>query len=179
MRFPDDSSFIKINSNSRKNVISTIYIHSFLFFSIDDCDGTGDHENYFKDVTDAYEFDGTKYTDCTKKAVSYRSKNEHLPLSRLIENNFLLLNRATGRYSYLKQQQLLDNKEILHPKFSWVVINIYPFVRAFGRSARIRRQIISQNFCFRNFDYSKLLVYNRISYFRKISITRALVVRPL
>ena len=99
-------------------MISTIYIHSFLFFSIDDCDGTGDHENYFKDVTDAYEFDGTKYTDCTKKAVSYRSKNEHLPLSRLIENNFLLLNRATGRYSYLKQQELLDNKEILDPKFS-------------------------------------------------------------
>ena len=87
-------------------------------FSIDDCDGTGDHENYFKDVTDAYEIDGTKYSNCRKKAVSYRSKYEHLPLSRLIENDFLLLNRATGHYSYLKQQELLDNKEILDPKFS-------------------------------------------------------------
>ena len=87
-------------------------------FSIDDCDGTGDHENYFNDTTDAYEFDGKKYTNCRKKAVSYRSKYEHLPLSRLIENDFLLLNRATGHYSYLKPQELFDNKEILDPKFS-------------------------------------------------------------
>ena len=53
-----------------------------------------------------------------KKAVSYRSKYQHEPLSRLIENDFLLLNRATGHYSYLKQQELLDHKEILDPKFS-------------------------------------------------------------
>ena len=87
-------------------------------FSIDDCDGTGDHENYFKDITDAYEFDGTKYTDCRKKAVSYRSKYEHQPLSRLIENDFFLLNRETGHWSELFRQDLLDNKEILDPKFS-------------------------------------------------------------
>ena len=96
----------------------------FFIFSIDDCDGTGDHENYFKDITDAYEVDGTKYTNCRKKAVSYRSKYQHEPLSRLIENDFLLLNRVTGHYSYLFQQELLDNKEILDPKFSWVFIYI-------------------------------------------------------
>ena len=87
-------------------------------FSIDDCDGTGDHENYFKDITDAYEFDGTRYTNCRKKAVSYRSKNEHKPLSRLIKNDFLFLNKETGYYSFLRQRELLDNKGIFDPKFS-------------------------------------------------------------
>ena len=91
---------------------------SLFIYSIDDCDGTGDHENYFKDITDAYDFDGTKYTDCRKIAVSYRSKKEHKPLSRLIEHDFLLLNQETGQYTYLFQQELLDNKEILDPKFS-------------------------------------------------------------
>ena len=88
------------------------------FFSIDDCDGTGDHENYFNDITDAYEIDGTKYTNCKKIAVSYRSKYEHKPLSRLIESKFLLLNQETGRYLTLFQQQLFDKKEIIDPKFS-------------------------------------------------------------
>ena len=89
-----------------------------MIFSIDDCDGTGDHENYFKDTTDAYDVDGTKYSDCRKIAVSYRSKNEHKPLSKLIQYDFLLLNKPTGYYSFLKQQELLANKEILDPNFS-------------------------------------------------------------
>ena len=87
-------------------------------FSIDDCDGTGDHENYFKDITDAYEIDGTRYTDCRKTAASYRSKYEHKPLSMLLENDFLLLNKKTGHYSYLLRQELRDNNEILNPEFS-------------------------------------------------------------
>ena len=87
-------------------------------FSIDDCDGTGDHENYFNDITDAYEIDGTKYTNCKKIAVSYRSKYEHKPLSRIIESNFLLFDRVTGSYSPLFQQQLLDKKEVIDPKYS-------------------------------------------------------------
>ena len=104
-----------------------LYWQLFIF-SIDDCDGTGDHENYFKDITDAYEFNGDlngiKYTNCRKKAVSYRSKYEHKPLSMLLENDFLLLNKKTGHYSYLLRQELRDNNEILNPEFSWVVINI-------------------------------------------------------
>ena len=88
-----------------------------LNFSLDDCYGTGDHENYFN-INDAYEIDGTKYTNCRKKAVSYRSKEEHKPLSQLIENDFLLLNHETGGYSHLFQQELLDNKQILDAKFS-------------------------------------------------------------
>ena len=87
-------------------------------FSLDDCDGTGDHENYFQHTTEAYDVDGTKYSDCRKIAVSYRSKNEHKPLSKLIQYDFLLLNKPTGYYSFLKQQELLDNKEILDPNFS-------------------------------------------------------------
>ena len=97
-------------------------------FSIDDCDGTGDHENYFKDITDAYEIDGTKYTNCRKKAVSYRSKDEHKPLSRLIEYVFVLLNQATGRYLPFFQQQLLDKKEIIDPKYSWVAFYFWRFL---------------------------------------------------
>ena len=98
--------------------IHSISIYDDGFFSIDDCGGTGDHENYFKVFTDAYEIDGTKYTDCRKKAVSYRSKNTHEPLSKIIENDFLLLNQETGHYSLLFQQELLKNKEIIDPKYS-------------------------------------------------------------
>ena len=88
------------------------------FFSIDDCNGTGDHENYFKDKTDAYDVDGTRYTNCRKKAVSFRSKNEHKPLSRLIENDFFLRNPETGNWTFLLQRELLENKEIFDPEFS-------------------------------------------------------------
>ena len=88
------------------------------YFSIDDCDGTGDHENYFKNTIDAYDFDGTRYTNCRTIAVSYRSKNEHKPISRLIDSDFLLLNQETGYYSFLRQRELLDNKENFDPKFS-------------------------------------------------------------
>ena len=70
------------------------------------------------DITDAYEFNGTQYTDCKKKAVSFRSKDEHKPLSELsIENNVLLLNHETGLYSFLYHDQVLDNGEIFDPKY--------------------------------------------------------------
>ena len=98
-------------------ISSPIYVYAF--FSVDDCDGTGDHENYFTDIADAYEIDGTKYTDCRIKAISYRSKYEHKPLSRLIDNTFLLYNRVMGgEYVPLFQHQLLDKKEIIDPKYS-------------------------------------------------------------
>ena len=94
----------------------------FFNFSIDDCDGTGDHENYFKDITDAYEINGAKYTDCRKIAVSCRSKDEHAPLSRL-NNVFWLRNEVTKpkhviKWSKLVQQQEFNNKEIIDSKFS-------------------------------------------------------------
>ena len=97
-------------------------ISTHFCFSVDDCNGTGDHENYFKDITDAYEFNGElngiKYTDCRKKAVSYRSKYEHEPLSMLLEHDFFLLNQETGHYSYLFRQEFRDNNGILDPKYS-------------------------------------------------------------
>ena len=86
------------------------------FFSIDDCDNTGDHENYFKDVTEAYEIDGTKYTDCKKKAVTYRSKNEHKPLSRLTDKSILLSDGL--RFSPLSHTELFNRKEYIDPKYS-------------------------------------------------------------
>ena len=46
-------------------------------------DSTGDHENYFQflknaqsDETIVFNIDGEKFTDCTKKAVYVRSKEE-------------------------------------------------------------------------------------------------------
>ena len=85
-------------------------------FSIDDCDHTGDHENYFKYVTEAFEFDGTKYTNCTKRAVSYRSKNEHKPLSKLSEISFLLSDGEN--FFRLNHQKIFDGKENIDPKYS-------------------------------------------------------------
>ena len=91
-------------------------------FSIDGCNGTGDHENYFKDITDAYEINGTQYTNCRKKFVSYRSRNEHKPVSALIENDFMFHHPETGYFLFLFQEKLRINKEVFDPKFSWVVI---------------------------------------------------------
>ena len=85
-------------------------------FSIDDCDYTGDHENYFKYVTEAFELDGTKYTNCTKKAVSYRSKNEHKSLSKLSEKSILLSDGK--RFFRLNPQKISDGKENIDPKYS-------------------------------------------------------------
>ena len=97
----------------------------FFIFSIDDCNGTGDHENYFKDITDAYEFDGTEYANCRKKFVSYRSRSEHKRVSKLIENDFFFHHPETGYFLFLFQQKLRDYKEVFDPKFSWVVINLF------------------------------------------------------
>ena len=88
----------------------------FSILSIDDCDRSGDHENYFINVTEAYEIDGTKYTNCEKKAVTYRSKNEHKPISQLTQNTFLLFDGKT--YVPVFFDDFYDNKEIIHPKFS-------------------------------------------------------------
>lgn len=85
-------------------------------FSIDNCDNTGDHENYFLDITEAYDIDGTKYINCKKTAVTYRSKYEHKPISKLTKNSFLLFNG--NFYSSLSHRQLLNNKEIFDPKYS-------------------------------------------------------------
>ena len=87
-------------------------------FSIDDCDHTGDHENYFKYVTEAFEIDGTKYTNCTKRAVSYRSKNEQKPLSKLSKISFLLSDGES--FFRLNHKKISDEsgKENIDPKYS-------------------------------------------------------------
>ena len=85
--------------------------------SIDDCDGTGDHENYFKETTSAYELDGTYYTDCTKRAVSYRSKNEHRMLSTLTDYS-ILFSDGNSYYDLNIINEKNRNKKIFNPDFS-------------------------------------------------------------
>ena len=85
-------------------------------FSIDDCDNTGDHENFFDDLTDAYEIDGTHYTNCTKTAVRYRSREEHKFLSSLTKIVFLL--NDGSKYTPINHEQLSKKKEIIDPKYS-------------------------------------------------------------
>ena len=85
-------------------------------FSIDDCDHTGDHENYFIKVKEAYELNGAQYTDCDKIAVTYRSKNEHISLSQLTEYTFLLFDGRS--YRPIFQNEFDGKREIIDPKFS-------------------------------------------------------------
>ena len=94
-----------------------------LLFSIDDCDNTGDHENYFDDSTDAYEIDGTQYTNCKKTAVRYRSREEHKFLSSLTDIEFLLYDGS--QYISIDHEQLSRNQEVINPKYSWV---LYTFI---------------------------------------------------
>ena len=92
---------------------------------MDRCNGAGDHENYFKDIIDAYDLDGTKYTNCRKKFVSYRSRNEHKPVSELFENDLFFVDPETGYFLFLFHKKLRENKEVFNPKISWVFINIF------------------------------------------------------
>ena len=87
-----------------------------LIFSIDNCDNTGDHENFFDDSTDAYEIDGTKYTNCAKKAVRYRSREEHKLISSLTGIVFLLFNGV--KYTPVNQKKLSRGKEMFNPELS-------------------------------------------------------------
>ena len=59
-------------------------------FSYDDPDGTGDHENYMSKSNEIFALDGTKYSQCEKKALHIRSRNSHEPWYGL-----------TGKYSDL------------------------------------------------------------------------------
>ena len=87
-----------------------------LIFSIDNCDNTGDHENFFDDSTDAYEIDGTKYTNCVKKAVRYRSKYEHKLISDLSEIVFLLFDGL--KYTHVNEKKLSNENEMFNPELS-------------------------------------------------------------
>ena len=87
-----------------------------LFFSIDDCDNTGDHENFFDKSTDAYDIDGTRYTNCVKQAVRYRSKEEHKLLPSLTQTVFLLFDG--NHYSPIDHKQFSNKKAIFNPEYS-------------------------------------------------------------
>ena len=87
-----------------------------LIFSIDNCDNTGDHENYFEESTDAYDIGGTKYTDCIKKAVRYRSREEHKFISSLTDGVFLLFDGL--KYTHVNEKKLSNEKEMFNPELS-------------------------------------------------------------
>ena len=93
-------------------------------FSLDNCTGTGDHENYF-DVE--FDFDATRYTNCIKKAVFYRSKDDQIPLSMLTDTLFLFLSEeermnhtSESAYETYKslQQKGFAFGDLIDPKYS-------------------------------------------------------------
>ena len=94
------------------------------FLSIDDCDGTGDHENYFRDTSSAYEIDGTFYTDCVKKGVTYRSKNEHQPLSTLTQYSILASDGNKYFDVNISKRPTMSNRNIFNPDFSYENNNV-------------------------------------------------------
>ena len=97
----------------------TLFAYKYLrhlILSIDNCDNTGDHENFFDDSTDAYEIDGTKYTNCMKQAVRYRSKYEHKLISHLTEVVFFLFDGL--KYTHVNEKKLSNQKEMFNPELS-------------------------------------------------------------
>ena len=85
-------------------------------FSIDNCDNTGDHENYFEDSTVAYDIYGTQFTNCTKKAVRYRSREGHEPLSSLTKIVFHLYDGL--KYTTVNHKQLSEKEDRIDPMYS-------------------------------------------------------------
>ena len=108
------------NLQGRYFTLFDLLLERVFIFSIDNCDNTGDHENYFKESTDAYDIDGTKYTDCIKKAVRYRSTEEHKLLSSLTEIVFLLSDGL--EYTQVNDKKLSNKIEMFNPDLSWVAL---------------------------------------------------------
>ena len=69
-------------------------------------------------MTEAYTIDGTKYTNCSKKAVFYRSKNKQKPLSSLTETVFVLFDGLNYSPLNPEQMEIFNKKEIINPNFS-------------------------------------------------------------
>ena len=84
---------------------------------MDTPDGTGDHENYFLDKSDAYELDGTEYKDCIKKAVNIRSKTEHESWTA-IDKTFLFSSGFKFMYYDMMDPFIKDQIPVLRPEYS-------------------------------------------------------------
>ena len=84
---------------------------------MDTPDGTGDHENYFLDKTDAFELDGTHYQDCIKKAVNIRSKKYHESWTA-IDKTFLYSNGFKYMYSNAENTKLQNSIPVIRPEYS-------------------------------------------------------------
>ena len=66
--------------------------------SVDNTDGTGDHENYLVKAEEVFELDGTEYRNCSKKAVHIRSRSRHEPwygLSGIYSNIIFLFSKRS------------------------------------------------------------------------------------
>ena len=88
---------------------------------MDDCSGSGDHENFFSngvDTTTEYLMmdDGKPYSNCIKKAVRYRSKYDHKPPYTVTDAWFW------DGTTYFKPETLLQEGfgygDIFDPKYS-------------------------------------------------------------
>ena len=80
---------------------------------MDTPDGSGDHENYYVDVTEAFDYDGTHYTDCFKKALTIRSKDKTVSTKRLFDFNFRFMNGSDA--FYMVNPSFQDEIPILRP----------------------------------------------------------------
>ena len=107
-------------------------------FSIDDCDGTGDHENYFKDITAAYEIDATSYTDCRKTAASYRSKYERglskACLCFLIKRRVAIQLSFNSNYLAKKKLSTQSSRELLIPPLFILIFFSLHLFKNYGNS---------------------------------------------
>ena len=85
-------------------------------FSIDSPDGTGDHENYFVETKDAYELDGTHYTDCRKIAVNIRSKYGQKLWTAI--NDFTFLYSNGFKFFDIMKPMFQEQTPVFSPDFS-------------------------------------------------------------
>ena len=84
---------------------------------MDTPDGAGDHENYFDKTQDAYELDGTYYTDCIKKAMNIRSTVKHESW-RAIDKTFLYSDGRKYVYGNHDIESSISRKKFIRPDYS-------------------------------------------------------------
>ena len=95
-------SYCEINNRRRRSIGDGLARKGWtLYSSVDEPDGTGDHENYFQQSTDVFDLNGAQYGNCVKKAVHIRSKNKHEPWFSLsgIYSDIVFLFSKDGKYT--------------------------------------------------------------------------------
>ena len=119
-------SYCDLNDKKRRSTADVIARKGWtLYTSVDKPDGTGDHENYFRQSSDVFELNGSQYKDCKKKALHIRSISKHEPWYSLsgIYSDIVFLFSKNGKYTtrVLDSPDDIKYTRVMNPEYGLVL----------------------------------------------------------